>query len=158
LTTFVHGRLLDDDGNILLHFDNGAKGILHCSQVSIGEENALNIRVYGEKGGIEWHQQEPNTLLVKWLDKPTEIYRTGFDYLSDSAKNATRLPAGHPEGYLEAFANIYLNFYTKVMGLILGDATIESDFPTIDDGIRGMQFIEKVVESSQSETKWIDFN
>ena len=157
LTSFVGGRLLDDDGNILLQFDNGAKGVLHCSQISVGEENALNIRVYGETGGLEWHQQEPNTLLVKWLDKPTEIYRTGMAYLSDTAKSATRLPAGHPEGFLEAFANIYLGFVKAVKAHQSGEATILFDFPTIDDGVRGMQFIEKVVESSKSDLKWLDF-
>jgi predicted dehydrogenase len=157
ITTFVDGRLLDDDGNVLLQFNNGAKGILHCSQISVGEENALNIRVYGEKGSLEWHQQDPNTLLVKWNDKPTEIYRTGLGYLSDVAKSATRLPAGHPEGYLEAFANIYLNFAKAVNSHINGEKNITYDFPTIDDGVRGMQFIEKVVESSKSETKWINF-
>ena len=157
LSTFVDGRLLDDDGNILLQFDNGAKGVLHCSQISVGEENALNIRVYGETGGLEWHQQEPNTLLVKWLDKPTEIYRTGMAYLSDTAKSATRLPAGHPEGFLEAFANIYLGFVKAVKAHQSGEATILFDFPTIDDGVRGMQFIEKVVESSKSDLKWLDF-
>jgi predicted dehydrogenase len=157
LTTFVDGRLLDDDGNILLQFDNGAKGVLHCSQISVGEENALNIRIYGEKGGIEWHQQDPNTLIVKWLDKPTEVYRTGMGYLYDAAKSATRLPAGHPEGFLEAFANIYLGFAKAVIAHQLEEKNTTFDFPTIDDGVRGMQFIEKVVESSKSDLKWLDF-
>lgn len=158
LTSFVDGRLLDDDGNILLQFENGAKGVLHCSQISVGEENALNIRVYGETGGLEWHQQNPNTLLVKWLDKPTEIYRTGSAYLSEAAKEATRLPAGHPEGFLEAFANIYLNFLKAVQTFQLGEKKTLFDFPSIDDGVRGMQFIEKVVESSKSDQKWIDIS
>jgi predicted dehydrogenase len=158
LTTFVDGRLLDDDGNILVQFDNGAKGVLHCSQIAVGEENALNIRVYGEKGGLEWHQQEPNTLIIKWLDKPTEIYRTGLGYLSDAAKSATRLPAGHPEGFLEAFANIYLGFAKAVIAFQNNEKNTSSDFPTIADGVRGMQFIEKAVESSKSELKWLNFN
>jgi predicted dehydrogenase len=157
LTTFVEGRLLDDDGNILLQFDNGAKGVLHCSQISIGEENSLAIKIYGEIGGVEWRQPEPNTLLVKWLNKQTEIYRTGFDYLCDDAKGATRLPAGHPEGFLEAFATIYLNFAKAVRAFQLGDKNSLFDFPTIHDGVRGMQFIEKVVQSSKSDLKWIDF-
>jgi len=157
LTTFVDGRLLDDDGNILLQFDNGAKGVLHCSQISVGEENALNIRIYGEKGGLEWHQQEPNTLIVKWLDKPTEVYRTGMGYLSDVAKSVTRLPAGHPEGFLEAFANIYLGFAKAVKAFQTNEKNSTFDFPTIDDGVRGMLFIEKVVESSKSDLKWLDF-
>ena len=156
LTTFVDGRVLEDDGNILLHFDNGAKGILHCSQISVGEENALNIRIYGEKGGLEWHQQEPNTLIVKWLDKPTEHFRTGGNYLTDIAKAATRLPAGHPEGYLEAFANIYLYFARAINDRLMGISSKNIDFPTIDDGVRGMQFINKVVESNTTNQKWLD--
>lgn len=110
LTSFVEGRLLDDDANILLRFEGGAKGVLHCSQISVGEENNLNIRVYGEKGGLEWHQKEPNTLILKWLDKPMEIYRTSNGYLGAAAAANSRTPAAHPEGYLEAFANIYRNF------------------------------------------------
>ena len=107
LTTFVAGRRLDDDGNVLLRFKGGAKGVLHASQISAGEENHLNLRVYGELGGFEWRQQEPNTLVVKWLDRPTELFRAGLGYLGGNAAAATRLPAGHPEGYLEAFANLY---------------------------------------------------
>lgn len=158
LTSFVEGRVLEDDGNILVHFDNGAKGILHCSQISVGEENALNIRIYGEKGGLEWHQQEPNTLIVKWLDKPTEHYRTGGNYLTAIAQAATRLPAGHPEGYLEAFANIYLNFAKAINERLMGNIANNFDFPTIADGVRGMQFINKVVESNATNQKWIQVN
>ena len=158
LTSFVEGRVLEDDGNILLHFDNGAKGILHCSQISVGEENALNIRIYGEKGGLEWHQQEPNTLIVQWLDKPVELYRTGGSYLTEAAKKATRLPAGHPEGYLEAFATIYLNFAQAIDARLMGEHQDDYDFPTIADGVRGMQFIKKVVESNTSNQKWIEVN
>ena len=106
LNIVVDGRALDDDGNILLKFDNGANGILMASQIAAGEENALSIKVYGEKGGLEWHQEEPNTLKLKWLDAPAQIYRTGHDYLGSFAKHNTRTPSGHPEGYLEAFANI----------------------------------------------------
>lgn len=156
LTTFIDGRLLDDDGNVLLRFNNGAKGVLYASQVSVGEENNLAIRVYGEKGGIEWHQQEPNTLLFKKSDGQTLIMRTGSGPLSDEARMHTRLPPGHPEGYLEAFANLYRNFaavlQAKEMGL---KADERMDFPTIQDGLRGMKFIEAVVKSSQSEQKWI---
>lgn len=158
LTSFVEGRVLEDDGNILLHFDNGAKGILHCSQISVGEENALNIRIYGEKGGLEWLQQEPNTLIVKWLDKPVELYRTGGSYLTEAAKKATRLPAGHPEGYLEAFATIYLNFAQAIDARLMGEHQDDYDFPTIADGVRGMQFIKKVLESNTSNQKWIEVN
>ena len=120
LTTFVEGRALDDDGNILLRFENGAKGILHASQISVGEENNLNIRVYGEHGGLEWHQKEPNTLLVKWSDKPMEVWRNGMGYLSPVAAANTRTPAGHPEGYLEAFANIYRNYANHLRTVLDG--------------------------------------
>lgn len=156
LTSFVPNRQLDDDGNVLLRFDNGAKGILHVSQISAGEENDLNIRIYGEKGGLEWHQMEPNTLLVKTHNQPTAVYRTGVGSLSKESLVHTRIPAGHPEGYLEAFANIYRNVAKVIQAKMEGIEPEEAynDFPTVRDGLRGMQFIYKVVESSQSEQKW----
>lgn len=156
LSIFVDGRLLDDDGNVLLRFDNGAKGIMHVSQIAAGEENDLNIRVYGELGGIQWHQQEPNTLVVKWRDAPRQILRTGGD-LSPEAQAHTRIPGGHPEGYLEAFANIYRNVAKCIRARIEGVEVeaVYQDFPSVSDGVRGMRFIEKVVESSNSEQKWI---
>ncbi len=156
LTAFVPGRLLDDDANILLRFDNGAKGVLHSSQISVGEENNLNIRVYGEKGGLEWHQKEPNTLLVKWLDQPMQVYRTANGYLGAAAAAASRTPPAHPEGYLEAFANIYKNFAGAIRARQAGrEATaVENDFPKIEDGIRGMAFIEAVVASSKANAAW----
>lgn len=156
LTAFVEGRRLDDDGNILLRFEGGAKGILHASQIAAGEENALNIRIYGEKGGLEWHQMEPNTLLVKHLDAPTQIYRTGNDYVCEAAAAHSRTPFGHPEGYLEAFANIYRNFAADIAADLSGEApsTYARDYPTIDDGVRGMAFIEAVVTSSQNNAAW----
>ena len=156
LTAFVEGRLLDDDANILLRFDNGAKGVLHCSQISVGEENGLNIRVYGEKGGLEWHQKEPNTLLAKWLDKPMETLRTGNGYLCAAAAANTRTPASHPEGYLEAFANIYRNFANHIRATHNGEepTALVLDYPKIQDGIRGMAFIEAVVASSQHNAAW----
>lgn len=156
LTTFVDGRLLDDDGNVLLRFDNGAKGVLHASQISVGEENNLNIRVYGETGGLEWHQNEPNTLLVKWLDQPTQVYRTANGYLGAAAAANTRTPPAHPEGYLEAFANIYRNFANTIRARIDGSepGELALDYPTIDDGVRGMAFIEAVVASSASNAAW----
>lgn len=156
LTTFVEGRLLDDDANILLRFENGAKGVLHCSQISVGEENNLNIRVYGEKGGIEWHQKEPNSMLVKWLDQPMQVYRTANGYLGQNAAAATRTPPAHPEGYLEGFANIYKNFAGAIRARLEGRAPteIENDFPKIEDGIRGMAFIESVVASSKANAAW----
>ncbi|MCG8327333.1 MAG: Gfo/Idh/MocA family oxidoreductase [Chitinophagales bacterium] len=159
LSTFVEGRLLDDDGNVLLRFDNGAKGILHASQISAGEENDLNIRIYGEKGGLEWRQMEPNSLIAKWLDQPTQVMRTGVGDLYPEATAHTRIPAGHPEGYLEAFANIYRNVALCVRSRLNGETPdpIYEDFPTVDDGIRGMRFIETVVASSNSDQKWTKF-
>ena len=159
LNIVVPGRALDDDGNVLLKFNNGANGILMASQIAAGEENALKIYVYGEKGGLEWHQMEPNTLIVKWLDQPTQNYRTGNAYLTNIAKHNTRTPAGHPEGYLEAFANIYKNFALTLLAKQSGvTPTAEMlDFPTAKDGVRGMAFIENVVASSKSDLKWFDF-
>jgi predicted dehydrogenase len=160
VSTFVEGRLLDDDANVLIRFDNGARGVLHCSQISAGEENALKIYIYGEKGGLEWHQMDPNTLLVKWLDKPMEVYRTGNLYLGNLAAANTRVPAGHPEGYLEAFANIYRNF-AKVIQAKLENREPEAvynDFPTVHDGVRGMKFIDAVIESGKHNAVWINID
>ena len=159
LNILVEGRALDDDGNVLLRFDNGAAGCLMASQVAAGEENALKIRIYGEKGGIEWAQHEPNTLLVKWLDKPTEIYRAGQAYLSDIAKANCRTPGGHPEGYLEAFGNIYRNFAQSLIAKMNGEQPTAAmmDYPKVDEGVRGMAFIDNVVASAQSEKKWTEF-
>lgn len=156
LTIFVKDRKLDDDGNVLLRFENGAKGILHASQISAGEENNLNIRIWGEKGGIEWHQVEPNSLLVKWLDKPTEIRRPGNSYVSDIAAYNTRLPFGHPEGLIEAFGNIYRNVATSIQYRMEGKEVpaFAQDFPDVYDGLRGMKFIDSVVKSSESDIKW----
>jgi predicted dehydrogenase len=159
LTAFVPGRTLDDDGAVLLRFDNGARGVLHASQVCVGEENALSIRVYGEKGGLEWRQQEPNTLWLKWADRPTEMLRTGGSYLGSQAAANTRTPMGHPEGYLEAFANIYLAFAGQVRARESGHApdARAGDCPGIDAAIRGMTFIELAVAASASDTKWHQF-
>lgn len=159
LNIVVPGRGLDDDGNVLLKFDNGSNGVLIASQIAAGEENALKIKVYGEKGGLEWHQMEPNTLLLKWLDQPAQVYRAGQPYLSDVAKHNTRVPGGHPEGYLEAFANIYKNFAATVKAKLNGEqpTAFQLDFPNANDGVRGMAFIENVVASSQSDQKWSDF-
>jgi predicted dehydrogenase len=156
LTSFVEGRLLDDDANILLRFEGGAKGVLHCSQISVGEENNLNIRVYGEKGGLEWHQKEPNTLLVKWIDKPMEVYRAANGYLGAAAAANSRTPAAHPEGYLEAFANIYRNFANHIRARLEGHepSPLVLDYPKIEDGVRGMAFIEAVVSSSKHNAAW----
>ena len=156
LNTVVKGRKLDDDSSMLLKFDNGATGILLATQVAAGEENNLNIRVYGEKGGLEWRQEEPNTLIVKSLDKPKQIYRAGGGYLSDASKNSTRTPSGHPEGYLEAFANIYMNFAKAVRDYKPGRKTdpAKYDFPDVQDGVKGIAFVDTVIKSSKSTQKW----
>lgn len=156
LTSFVEGRRLDDDANILLRFTGGAKGVLHCSQIAAGEENGLNIRIWGAEGGLEWHQMQPNTLIVKSLEGPHVHYRTGVGNLYPAAQAAARIPAGHPEGYLEAFANIYKNFAACVRARLEGrDPTeVEKDFPSVEDGLRGMIFVERVVQNSQGKEKW----
>ncbi|WP_462265333.1 Gfo/Idh/MocA family protein [Mucilaginibacter sp.] len=161
LNIVVEGRGLDDDGAVLLRFESGATGVLIASQVAAGEENALKIKVYGEKGGLEWHQMEPNTLLVKWLDKPAEIFRAGgnYGYLSTYATQNTRTPGGHPEGYLEAFGNLYRNFLHTLAARIDGTEPAKEwlDYPSVNEGIRGMAFIENVVKSNASDVKWTKF-
>jgi predicted dehydrogenase len=160
LNIMVEGRALDDDGNVLLKFDNGAAGCLMASQVAAGEENAIKLRVYGEKGGLEWNQHEPNTLLAKWLDKPTQIYRAGTNgFLNSYGIHNARTPGGHPEGYLEAFANLYRNFALTLSSRIDGTKPKEEalDYPGVADGIRGMAFIDNVVKSGQSKEKWTAF-
>lgn len=162
LNVVVEGRHLDDDGEVLLKFDNGASGVLIASQVAAGEENNLKIRIYGEKGGIEWAQQEPNTLIVRWLDKPTEILRAGTGYqniLSSFATKNCRTPGGHPEGYLEAFGNIYHNFAQTLLAKMEGKTPTPEmlDFPGIEDGVRGMAFIDNVVASGNSDKKWTEY-
>lgn len=159
VNTIVEGRMLDDDGAAFLRFDNGASGVLMATQIAAGEENNVKIRVYGEKGGLEWKHEDTNTLLVKWLDKPVEIYRAGTGYLDPFASHNCRTPAGHPEGFLEAFANLYRNFVLTVRAKINGETPKPEwlDFPGVDEGIRGMAFIENIIESGKSETKWTPF-
>ena len=149
-------RPLDNDGNILLHFEKGASGILHASQFSAGEENNLRIRVYGTKGSLDWHQEEPNYLWFRTNQGPAQLYRRGNAYLCDAAQRATRLPPGHPEAFIEAFANIYANATDAMRAKILGQEPDELvlDFPTVIDGARGLAFIESAVESSRSDQKW----
>ena len=162
LNIVVEGRALDDDGSVLLKFDNGATGVLIASQIAAGEENALKIKIYGEKGGLEWAQQEPNTLLAKWLDQPMQVLRAGANYtdrLSSFATHNCRTPGGHPEGYLEAFGNIYRNFALTLSARLEGTEPTKEmmDFPQVDEGIRGMAFIDTVVNSNQSDKKWTEF-
>lgn len=159
LTSFGEGRVLEDDGNVLVRFENGARGILYASQISLGEENGLSIRVYGDTGSLEWHQLDPNTLIARWIGRPAEILRTGGSYLSRPSLAGTRIPSGHPEGFIEAFANLYNN-YLRALECILDGKKLDPeymDFPTVYDGIRGMAFIDTVVESNASSAKWTAF-
>lgn len=148
LSAFVPGRLLDDDGNVLLRFKGGAKGVISASQIAVGKENDLSIQVYGEKGGVEWRQSDANSLVVRWADRPYEVRRSGWAGTSSESQAATRIPPGHPEGYLEGFADLYRNFYQDLSGR-------DGDYPGIDDGIAGMRFIERVVESSRLDSAWL---
>jgi predicted dehydrogenase len=161
LTAFIPGRELDDDGNNLVRFEGGAKGIIHASQISNGDENALNIRVYGTKASLEWHQEDPNELIVKYANAPRKIYRRGNDYISEAASGHgfTRTPFAHPEGFIEAFANIYLAAAQAMADKIDGNPAPEGgyDFPGVDDGVAGLAFIKAAVESSASEEKWCRF-
>lgn len=156
LTTFVKGRKLDDDGNILVRFAGGAKGIIHCSQISVGDENNLNIRVYGTKAALEWHQEHPNELIVKYPDQPRQIWRRGNGYVAPVAGRFTRIPPGHPEGYLEAFGNVYRDVFRAIEAEVAGKKRPQDlDFPTIEDGVEGMAFIEAAVKSSKVGAKWV---
>ncbi|MDJ0364201.1 Gfo/Idh/MocA family oxidoreductase [Hymenobacter sp. H14-R3] len=159
INTVVAGRQLDDDGAVLLKLNNGASAVLMASQIAAGEENNVKIRVYGDKGGVEWQQADNNTLLVRWLDSPAEIRRTGTGYVGSFAQHNARVPAGHPEGYIEAFANLYRNFALTLQARANGTpATPEMlDFPSISDGVRGMAFIEHVIASGKSTEKWTEF-
>ncbi len=158
LTTFVPGRRLDDDGNLLIRYEGGAKGVMIASQISAGEENDLRVRVYGTEGGLEWRQEEPNYLYHRPAEEPERVLKRGNDYLCEEAKKASRLPPGHPEGFIEAFANVYMSVAATIRARQeqVEMAGLPWDFPTVYDGARGVNFIEKTVESSQSDKKWLD--
>ena len=159
INIIVEGRKLDDDGAVLVKYNNGASGVLFATQVAAGEENNVRVRVYGEKGGVEWKQEDANTLLVKWLDRPVEVWRAGTGYLSELASQNCRTPAGHPEGYLEAFANHYRNFARCLKAKLAGVEPKKEwlDFPGVQDGVRGMAFITNVIRSGKSSEKWMPF-
>ena len=153
LTSFVEGRQLDDDASMLLRLEGGARGTLVSSQIACGEENALNIRIYGTKAGLEWHQQEPNTLIVKPAGKPWERWRTGAGYSSESALRAARTPPGHPEGYLESFANIYKDFIADIRRVDNGEPPL-SNYPAVEEGLRSMRFVTAAVKSAERGASW----
>jgi predicted dehydrogenase len=157
LTTFVPGRRLEDDANLLLHYRGGARGILFCSQVSSGEENELRLRVYGTEGGIDWRQQEPNALRLRRPGRSEEVLRRGNAYLVPAAQRAARLPPGHPEGFHEAFANVYANVMRTIAARAAGETPdpLDLDFPTVEDGARGVHFIHAAVRSAR-ERGWVD--
>jgi predicted dehydrogenase len=157
--TFIEGRALEDDANLLVHYKNGMRGILYASQVSIGEENGLRIRLYGDQAALEWKQELPNELRLKYSDKPEEIHKRGNSYLSEVAQYRNRIPAGHPEGFIEAFANIYSNVAEVIAAYKLGEQPDKRamDFPTVQDGARGVHFIHKAIESGKQK-KWVDMD
>ncbi|WP_407427755.1 Gfo/Idh/MocA family protein [Arcticibacter sp.] len=160
VNTVVRGRKLDDDGAVLLKLSNGSSGVLIATQIATGEENNVKIRVYGEHGGLEWQQADANTLKLMMADEPAQMLRTGGAYLSSYASHNTRTPAGHPEGYLEAFANLYRNFALTIKALLAHEEPLPEhlDFPGIDEGVRGMAFIENVIRSGESDVKWSEFS
>jgi len=154
LGRFGEGRILDDDGNILIRMENGAKGTISISQIALGEENNLAIRVYGEKGSLEWYQENPNELITRWLEEPKKIYTPNSNGLHSEALEVSRIPSGHPEGYLEAFANIYKNFALHLTAVNEGKTFEKMDYPTVEDGVRGMKFIYAAVESDKNNAAW----
>jgi len=157
IKTFVPKRKLEDDSNILVHYSSGVRGILYASQISVGEENNLRIRIYGIDAALEWHQENPNYLYIRYQNGPEKIYKRGNDYLEPIAVHNSRVPSGHPEGYLEAFANIYLNASRTMAAKIAGEkpGEFDTDFPTVQDGAIGVHFIHKAIESGQKR-KWVD--
>lgn len=158
-TTFVEGRRLEDDANLLIRYKGGAKGVLSASQICAGEENALAIKIHGSKASLEWQQEEPNELAVSYPHAPSRVYRRGNSYLSDAAKRFARIPAGHPEGFIEALANIYLEVARAIHAVSDAEAIpSDCDFPTIDDGVTGMAFIAAAVESAKAGGVWRSFH
>lgn len=156
LTSFVPGRRLDDDGSVLLRFEGGAKGVLLASQISVGEENALRLRVYGTQASLDWHQERPDELWLRYPDQPAQLWRRGNAYTAPAARRDIRVPPGHPEGYLEAFGNLYCDVFRALTALDQeGALPAELAFPTIDDGVEGMLFIESVVKSAHAGARWV---
>ena len=157
LTTFGTGSELEDDANLLVQYQGGARGIVYSSQMSVGEENGLRVRIYGTKAGLDWKQENPNYLDLLYSNEPSRVYKRGNDYLDPIVKHNSRLPFGHPEGFIEAFANIYLNVARTIGATISGDkpGEFDTDFPTVFDGARGVHFIHKAIESGKKRG-WVD--
>lgn len=157
INTVIENRQLDDDGSVLLRFNNGASGVLMASQVLTGEENDLKVRIYGDQAGVEWTHSDPNSLVFKGLDQPVKTLRTGGPETGALAAHNQRTPAGHPEGFIEAFANLYRNFALTLSARNTGEEPKPEwcDFPKAEDGVREMLFLEKVIASRKSEQKWI---
>ena len=155
LGTVVEGRALEDDASVLIRYKGGARGVLYCSQISNGEENALTIRIYGSEGGMEWKQEHPNWLHVRSQEGPEQIFKRGNGYLGETAQAATRIPSGHPEGFIEAFANIYREAERHIRDAADGNSDGAYDYPTVQDGARGVHFIHTCIRSSK-ERAWVD--
>ena len=158
VATVVPGRRIDDDANLLLKFEGGARGVLHCSQIAVGEENRISIRVYGSRASLEWLQEEPNVLIVRHADGPMQLLRPGHGYLSAAAQQATRVPSGHPEAFFEAFGNLYGNALRTIAARVMGadPAPADLDFPTVQDGARGVHFIQTALKSGREGSAWVD--
>ncbi len=156
LSTFIPGRPLDDDGNMLVRYKGGAKGVLYASQISTGDENNLNVRIYGTEASLEWHQEHPNELTIKYAEQPRQIHRRGNVYNGEVCGKNTRLPFGHPEAFIEAFANVYLGAAEAIADEVSGSYPRAEgyDYPTVEDGVEGMAFIEAAVASSKNNAAW----
>lgn len=158
MTTFVAGRPLEDDANLLLQFDGGARGVMWTSQVALGESNGLSLRLYGDTGSLQWCQQTPNRLVLNWINKPTEIRRTGTDSAGTAARGETLFGGGRPEGYIEAYSTLYSKFAATLLKVVAGKKLKASDlaFPGVEEGIRGLKFLEAAVRSAKGTDKWVE--
>jgi predicted dehydrogenase len=158
LSSFGEGYALEDDANLLVHYDGGARGVIYSSQISVGEENGLRVRVFGTEAGLDWRQEDPNYLHLLYADRPSQVYKRGNDYVAPVVRNATRIPFGHPEGFIEAFANVYRNAARTMAARVAGEGPgeFDADFPTVQDGARGVHFIHRAIESGRAGGAWVD--
>jgi predicted dehydrogenase len=157
LTSFGEGYELEDDANLLVHYQGGARGIIYSSQISVGEENGLRVRVFGTEAGLDWRQEDPNYLHLLYADRPAQVYKRGNDYLDPIVRHHTRTPFGHPEAFIEAFANVYVNAIRTIAARIAGEepGEFDTDFPTVQEGARGVHFIHRAIESGEKHD-WVD--